>query len=125
MLWSAMTSEPSNVQLADKVCVPCRGGVPPMPADESASMLAQLDGGWEIVDDHHLHKTYKFKNFREALDFTNRVGELAESVFHHPDITLAWGKVSLDIWTHKINGLNEADFIFAAKCDKLLEAPAA
>ena len=94
-----------------------------MPADEAASMLTQLAGGWEIIDNHHLHKTYRFKNFREALDFTNRVGELAESIFHHPDIALAWGKVSLDIWTHKINGLNEADFIFAAKCDKLLDTP--
>ncbi len=115
-----MASESGNVQLADKVCVPCRGGVPALSPGEIASLLDQLGGGWEVVDNHHLRKRYKFKNFREALDFTNRVGELAESIGHHPDISLAWGKVVLEIWTHKIDGLNEADFIFAAKCDKLL-----
>jgi len=105
-------------ELAERVCVPCRGGVPPLSPDELAPLLEQLDNDWEVVDNHHLRKTYRFKNFREALDFTVKVGELAESIFHHPDIALAWGKVTLEIWTHKIDGLNEADFIFAAKCDK-------
>jgi len=70
-----------------------------------------------VVDEHHLEKEYRFKDFRTALDFTNRVGELAESQGHHPDIHLSWGRVRLDIWTHKINGLTESDFIFAAKAD--------
>lgn len=90
-----------------------------MTHDEIASMSQQLGGEWEVVDDHHLRKTYRFKNFKDALAFTNRVGELAESIGHHPDILLAWGKVTLEIWTHKIGGLSESDFIFAAKCDTL------
>jgi 4a-hydroxytetrahydrobiopterin dehydratase len=73
-----------------------------------------------MVDDHHLRKVFRFANFREALDATNRVGELAEEIGHHPDIELAWGSVALTIWTHKIDGLNEADFVFAAKADRVL-----
>jgi 4a-hydroxytetrahydrobiopterin dehydratase len=91
-----------------------------MPHDEIETYLADLDGGWQVVDDHHLEKEYTFKNFREALDFTNRVGELAESVGHHPDILLAWGRVKLTVWTHKIDGLFSADFVFAAKADAVL-----
>jgi 4a-hydroxytetrahydrobiopterin dehydratase len=106
--------------LASMECVPCRGGVPPMPHDEIETYLADLGGGWQVVDDHHLEKEYTFKNFREALDFTNRVGELAESVGHHPDILLAWGRVKLTVWTHKIDGLFSADFVFAAKADAVL-----
>jgi 4a-hydroxytetrahydrobiopterin dehydratase len=74
------------------------------------------------VDEHHLEKEYKFRNFQEALDFTNHVGELAERQNHHPDIYLAWGKVRLTIWTHKIDGLTESDFVFAAKADQCLPA---
>jgi 4a-hydroxytetrahydrobiopterin dehydratase len=81
-------------------------------------MHEQLGNDWKVIDEHHLEKEYRFKNFREALDFTNRVGELAESVGHHPDIFLAWGKVRLTVWTHKIGGLSESDFIFAAKADR-------
>jgi 4a-hydroxytetrahydrobiopterin dehydratase len=91
-----------------------------MPHDEIETYLADLGGGWQVVDDHHLEKEYTFKNFREALDFTNRVGELAESIGHHPDILLAWGRVKLTVWTHKINGLFSADFVFAAKADAVL-----
>jgi 4a-hydroxytetrahydrobiopterin dehydratase len=91
-----------------------------MPHDEIETYLADLDGGWQVVDDHQLEKEYTFKNFREALDFTNRVGELAESVGHHPDILLAWGRVKLTVWTHKIDGLFSADFVFAAKADAVL-----
>lgn len=105
--------------LADKACVPCRGGIPPLTPDQIAPLRAQLGEEWAVVENHHLLRTYRFKNFKEALAFTNAVGELAESVGHHPDIALAWGKVTLEIWTHKISGLAEADFIFAAKCDRL------
>lgn len=83
------------------------------------NLRKQLDGEWMVVDDHHLEKQYKFKNFRQALAFTNQVGELAEAEGHHPDIYLAWGKVKLMVWTHKIDGLTESDFIFAAKVDEL------
>lgn len=110
--------------LASMPCVPCRGGVPPLGGDEIESYLSDLGNGWEVVDDHHLRKAYRFDDFAQALAFTNRVGELAESVNHHPDICLAWGKVELTIWTHKIDGLNEADFVFAAKADRSLADPA-
>jgi 4a-hydroxytetrahydrobiopterin dehydratase len=107
--------------LAKLECIPCKGGIPPLKGPEIDGLLARLGGGWNVVEEHHLEKEYRFKDFRQALDFTNRVGELAERVGHHPDITLAWGKVRLTIWTHKIGGLNEADFVFAAKADALLE----
>ena len=102
--------------LADRNCVPCRGGVPPLPADAIAPLLAQLDG-WHVVDDHHLEKRYKLVNFAAALEFVNRIGAIAEAQNHHPDLFLAWGVVGVTIWTHKINGLTESDFVFAAKCD--------
>ena len=106
--------------LAAKQCVPCKGGVPPLQGEELAKLHDQVEGGWRVVDEHHLEKEYKFDNFVQALDFTNRVGNLAEEQGHHPDIYLAWGKVNLQIWTHKINGLTESDFIFAAKADQAL-----
>jgi len=106
--------------LAEKDCVPCKGGVPPLKGPELSKIANQLDGGWQVVKEHHLEKEYKFKDFREALEFTNKVGELAESQGHHPDIYLTWGKVKLNVWTHKIDGLTESDFVLAAKADKLL-----
>ena len=107
-------------ELAAKECIPCKGGVPPLKGNGLNDLLGKLGGGWRVVDDHHLEKEYHFKNFREALDYTNKVGELAEAQGHHPDIYLAWGKVRLTLWTHKIDGLTESDFIFAAKADALL-----
>lgn len=104
--------------LASKTCVPCRGGMPPLKGEELASLLKQV-AGWSVVEEHHIAKTFKFPDFRKALDFTNRVGELAEDQGHHPDIYLAWGKVGITTWTHKINGLTESDFILAAKIDRL------
>ena len=106
-------------ELAAKQCVPCRGGVPPLKGESLAKLHGQLDGDWQIVEEHHLQRNYTFRNFRDALDFTNRVGELAEEQGHHPDIYLSWGKVFLKVWTHKIDGLTESDFIFAAKVDRL------
>src|SRR5512135_2161991 len=106
--------------LAEKQCQPCQGGVPPLAGAALARLARELDGGWQVVTEHHLEKEYQFKNFREALAFTNKVGELAEAQGHHPDIYLAWGKVKLTIWTHKINGLTESDFVLAAKADQLL-----
>jgi 4a-hydroxytetrahydrobiopterin dehydratase len=105
--------------LASKECVSCMGGVPPLKGSELGKLLDQLGGGWQILDEHHLEKEFKFKNFLEALDFTNKVGELAEAQGHHPDILLRWGKVNLTVWTHKIDGLTESDFIFAAKADQI------
>jgi 4a-hydroxytetrahydrobiopterin dehydratase len=104
--------------LAQKTCVPCRGGVPPLKGAELQALARQVEG-WQVVDEHHLAKTFKFPDFRTALAFVNQVGELAEEQGHHPDIYLAWGKVEITIWTHKINGLTESDFILAAKIDTL------
>jgi len=105
-------------ELAAKSCVPCRGGVPPLKGAQLQALAKQLGGGWRVVNEHHLEKDYAFKNFKEALAFTNAVGEIAEREGHHPDIHLAWGKVGLTIWTHKIDGLTESDFVLAAKADE-------
>lgn len=104
------------MNLAEKHCVPCRGGVPPLKGEELEKLKAHVSG-WEVVDGHHLTKSYKFKDFREALNFVNRIGEIAEAEGHHPDIYLSWGKVDVKTWTHKIDGLTESDFILAAKID--------
>lgn len=106
-------------ELASKQCIPCKGGIAPLRGENLEKLHRQLDDGWAIVDEHHLEREYKFKNFCQALDFTNRVGELAEEQGHHPDIYLTWGRVKLTIFTHKIDGLTESDFIFAAKVDRL------
>jgi 4a-hydroxytetrahydrobiopterin dehydratase len=106
--------------LASMQCVPCKGGIPPLTHEEIEPYLADLGEEWQVVDDHHLEKTFRFKNFREALDYTNRVGELAEEVGHHPDIELSWGRVKITVFTHKIGGLHEADFVFAAKAQAAL-----
>jgi 4a-hydroxytetrahydrobiopterin dehydratase len=105
--------------LAQKECVACKGDGPPLPRDELDRLAQQLAEGWRVLHEHHLEREFKFANFRQALAFTNRVGELAEAQNHHPDIYLAWGKVKLTLWTHKIDGLTESDFVFAAKVDQL------
>jgi 4a-hydroxytetrahydrobiopterin dehydratase len=105
--------------LAAKQCIPCQGGVPPLAGAALRELQTELGGGWQVVDEHHLEKEYRFRNFLEALAFTNRVGEMAEDQSHHPDLFLAWGRVKVTIWTHKIDGLTESDFVFAAKCDRL------
>ena len=105
--------------LANRECIPCKGGVPPLEGEELAALERRLGGGWQVVDGHHLEKTYEFDDFRQALDFTNKVGELAEEVNHHPDICLGWGRVEIKLWTHKIDGLAESDFVWAAKADRL------
>jgi 4a-hydroxytetrahydrobiopterin dehydratase len=107
------------VALAEKECVPCKGGVPPLKGEDLARLTRELKPGWMVVNEHHLEREFKFKNFREALEFSNKVGELAEAQGHHPDMYLAWGKVKVTLWTHKIDGLTESDFIMAAKVDKL------
>ena len=106
--------------LAQKNCIPCRGGVPPLKGEELDALQEKLGNDWQIINEHHLEKEYIFADFRQALDFTVKVGEVAENQGHHPDIYLAWGKVKLTIWTHKIDGLTESDFIFAAKADQEL-----
>ncbi len=105
--------------LAEKQCVPCRGNVQPLKGEVIQQLAGQLQPGWKVVDEHHLEREYKFADFRQALEFVNEVGELAESENHHPDILLSYGKVVIQLWTHKIHGLHENDFILAAKIDAL------
>ncbi len=107
--------------LAEKHCVPCRGGVPPLKGEELEKLKVQVSS-WDVVNEHHLHKTYPFPDFRTALDFVNRAGAIAEEEGHHPDLHLSWGKVGVEIWTHKIDGLTESDFILAAKLDQAARA---
>ncbi len=111
-------------ELADKKCIPCRGGVPPLKGAELDSLKDQVPG-WEVVSEHHLKKAFAFPDFKTALDFVNRVGAVAEEQGHHPDIYLGWGKVEITMWTHKIDGLTESDFILAAKIDRLQRGSAA
>ncbi|HYD47801.1 MAG TPA: 4a-hydroxytetrahydrobiopterin dehydratase [Terriglobales bacterium] len=108
-------------ELAERSCVPCRGGVPPLNEKEIEPLLAQLDG-WQVSEGRRLTKRYKLHDFREALALVDRIGAIAEEQNHHPDLALAWGRVEVTIWTHKIDGLTESDFIFAAKCDRTYEA---
>ncbi len=106
------------MSLAEKHCVPCRGGVPPLQGEALETMKAQVPD-WQVADGHHLTRSFTFPDFKEALVFVNRVGAIAEEEGHHPDIFLAWGKVDIKIWTHKIDGLTESDFILASKIDRL------
>ena len=107
--------------LADRQCIPCKGGVPPLTPEEIVPLTAQLQG-WRVADNHHLERTYRLENFAQALDLVNRIGAVAERENHHPDLYLAWGRVDVKIWTHKIDGLTESDFVLAAKCDRVTNA---
>ncbi len=105
--------------LARKSCVPCQGGVPPLPAAEAESLRGQLRGEWAVVEGHHLRRQFSFPDFQTALDFTNRIGAVAEQEGHHPDLSLGWGRLEVVLYTHKVDGLTESDFILAAKIDEL------
>jgi 4a-hydroxytetrahydrobiopterin dehydratase len=105
-------------KLAERHCVPCRGGVPSLQGEALIRFSQQLPD-WKIVEEHHIGKTFLFADFKAALDFVNRVGAVAEQEGHHPDLCLAWGKVDVQIYTHKIRGLTESDFILAAKIDEV------
>jgi 4a-hydroxytetrahydrobiopterin dehydratase len=107
-------------KLAESKCDSCDTATKPLEFKEASQLLAELGGEWRIVDNHHLEKTFRFKDFRQALGFTNKIGEIAESVGHHPDIYLTWGKVRIEIFTHKVNGLTKDDFVLAAKFDRAL-----
>jgi 4a-hydroxytetrahydrobiopterin dehydratase len=108
-----------RMSLADKTCVPCRGGVPPLKGEDLNSLKTELASDWVVVGDHHLHKVFRFPDFQKALDFVNRAGAIAEEQGHHPDILLSWGKAEVTIFTHKIDGLTESDFVLAAKIDRV------
>lgn len=108
------------MSLAEKHCVPCRGGVPPLQGEALEKMKAEVPN-WQVVDRHHLVRSFTFPDFKTALEFVNRAGAVAEEEGHHPDLYLAWGKVDVKTWTHKIDGLTESDFILAAKIERLYQ----
>jgi 4a-hydroxytetrahydrobiopterin dehydratase len=111
--------------LADKNCTPCRGGIPPLAAEE-AERLRQQAAGWALLDDaKRIEHTYRFRNFREAFGFVERAAELAEDEGHHPEIRFGWGFVTVSLHTKKIRGLHENDFIMAAKLDRIAAEKAA
>ena len=106
--------------LADQECVACTSEDEPLTPEGYGPLLEELDGDvWRVVDDHHLEGTFPFDDFRDALDFTVEVGELAEEEWHHPDLHLSWGEVVVEIWTHKIDGLHKTDFVMAARMDRI------
>jgi 4a-hydroxytetrahydrobiopterin dehydratase len=108
--------------LADRRCVPCQGGTPPLTRAQFAPLLAQLDG-WQVQNERMLVKGFRFKNFVAAVDFVNAIMPVAEAENHHPDLRVSWGEVRVELWTHKINGLSEADFVMAAKIDRVYTQP--
>jgi len=108
--------------LVSRRCSACRSGTPPLRGEPLARLLAELGGGWRVVDGHHLEKEFRFRDFAGALAFANQIGALAEEQSHHPDLHLAWGRLGVTVWTHKIDGLTESDFVFAAKLDQLFAA---
>lgn len=104
--------------LASGHCVPCEGGIPPITEPEAQALLAQLTGSWH-VDDNHLRRELKFANFSEAFAFATRVALIAEAEGHHPDLTIGWGRVQVDLTTHAARGLTRNDFVIAAKIDAI------
>ena len=112
-------SDVGSTPLAKRQCIPCKESVAPLKGEQLRTYQDLLGGDWKVVNEHHLEKVFRFKNFREALAYTNRVGELAEEQGHHPDLCLGWGRVQVTIYTHNIDGLHENDFVLAAKIDNL------
>ncbi len=108
--------------LARRQCVPCRGGVPPLSLERVAVLRRQISPAWEIVDGHHLMREVRLRSFREALELANTIGGIAEAQKHHPDLLVSWGKLTVTLFTHAIDGLHENDFIMAARIDQALDA---
>lgn len=109
----------NTCSLKDKHCIPCQGGIPPLNLQESQTFLDQLAKGWDINNAGHLYKNYEFSNFIDAMNFANKIAQVAEQEGHHPDLFISWGACKVEIWTHKIHGLTESDFILAAKIDEI------
>jgi len=107
-----------TIDLTEKRCTPCTGEESPLAHEEITALQKRLDEGWKVVDGHYLEKEYDLEDFRKALDFTNKVGAIAEREDHHPDLELGWGRVQIQLTTHEIDGLSENDFIVAAKADQ-------
>jgi pterin-4a-carbinolamine dehydratase len=114
---------PAACLLAQSSCVPCQGGVEPLRGDALRNLASQIHADWKIIDDQRIERAFRFPNFQTAMDFAVQVGRLAEQQNHHPDLAVGWGRVTVKIWTHKINGLHQNDFILAAKIDSLQPSP--
>ena len=108
-----------TLDLHQKKCIPCQGGIPPLTALEIEPYIRQIHDDWKLIADHHIERVFSFNDFKSALEFVNQAGGICEEEDHHADFELSWGRVKIMIWTHKIDGLNEADFILAAKIDNL------
>jgi 4a-hydroxytetrahydrobiopterin dehydratase len=113
------TGVPLMSDLATKHCIPCQGGARPLKGNAITPLQEKIHSHWEVKEEHHLEREWTFDDFLGALSFTNEIGAIAEEEGHHPDIYLTWGKVRIQILTHKINGLSESDFILAAKIDAI------
>ena len=107
------------MELSDKKCVPCEGGVPKMKPEEIKEYNARLNTPWEVLEDMKIRRTFKFDNFKETMKFVNQIADLAEEEGHHPAMHVFYGKVEVEFWTHAIMGLSENDFIMAAKIEEL------
>lgn len=112
--------ESTNICLANKSCIPCQGGVPSLTTQEVEKLLQELGSGWVLNDTGHLYKEYPLGGFMGPMSFANKIADIAEKEGHHPDLKISWGTCTVEIWTHKINGLTESDFILAAKIETLL-----
>src|SRR5437870_209241 len=110
-----------KTNLINKSCVPCKGGTPPLDKAIANKFLTELGASWEINAAGHVYRQFKFENFMEAMIFANKIAEIAEKEGHHPDLAITWGQCGVEIWTHKINGLTESDFILAAKIGGVFE----
>ena len=107
-------------ELSKKKCVPCEGGVDPYTPEAAQKMMDELDKDWMLIDNAHLLvREFHLKDFAEALALANKIGAIAEEEEHHPELTVGWGRVSVELTTHAIDGLSENDFILAAKIDEL------
>ncbi len=107
------------MDLTQKKCVACEGAEKPLNEREIKAFLSYLKTPWEVLDNKKIRKEFKFRDFKEAMNFVNKVADIAESEGHHPDISIFYNKVVIELWTHAINGLFENDFIVAAKIEKL------
>ncbi len=108
-----------NDSLINKKCIPCEGGTPPLTSDEIKKYLPQLKNQWDVVEDKKITHTFKFKTFKEAIAFVNKIANLAEKENHHPNIHILYNRVKIVLTTHSIGGLSENDFILAAKIEQL------
>ncbi len=109
-----------NSDLTHKKCVPCEKWMPPLKGEKIKEYLKQLKLAWEVIEEKKIKHQFKFKDFKQAMDFVNKVAEIAENEGHHPDLCIYYNKVNITLWTHFISGLHENDFILAAKIEKLI-----